>query len=174
MYLVYRAVRHGGEATIADGTLEASLAVSDLEEPLTALTQALLAILHGNNRATATWIVEPGTYRWEFQRVHDRLAIGVRYFNTPRDRPVEPDGSPVFVSECPLVDFVTQVIRALREVLDEHGLEGYRTLSPHGSGFPYAEYEELRQFRRVLRAANRGGRRPETSQTATEHQASAV
>ena len=64
-------------------------------------------------------------------------------------------GRPEFTAECRLVEFVGQVLSELRRILDEHGLEGYHALSPHGRGFPLVDYEALQDVRRSRKATGR-------------------
>jgi hypothetical protein len=147
----YEAVSHGGVATVADGEREARLVLSDLEDPLAALAEATVGIARGAARATVDWTAEPRMYRWVLQRVDDGLSIEVLAMPRMDHLQTDDKGRPVFTATCRLVDFTGQVLGALRLILEEHGLEGYRTLSPHGNGFPVADYEALATLQRARR-----------------------
>lgn len=129
--------------------------VTDLGDPLKSLAIATVALARGADHSTAEWQEEPGSLRWLLRRNGDRLLIRILYFpemftNDPDDK-----GEVVFINECRLVEFVGQVLSELRRILEEHGLEGYQMLSPHGRGFPVAEYEALQQLSRSRKRAAR-------------------
>ncbi|MCU0650588.1 MAG: hypothetical protein MUF00_21555 [Gemmatimonadaceae bacterium] len=103
------------------------LSASYLSDALDDLTGAVIAVLRGEECASAVFSEEPGEYRWELWRVGvDRLRLRI-FWSLPRwgDGPHDP-AEPIFDATCRLRTFGGQLLSELQRLLREHGEDGYR------------------------------------------------
>jgi hypothetical protein len=145
------------EANISDGVTHAMLSASYLSDALGDLTRAVLSLLHGAEEDACSWLEEPGEYQWRFRRVGDELAIQILWFDDWYELVLDKTGRLHFTTRCSLFRFASQLEAALKQLLEEHGLEGYRQ-KWYEHEFPAAEHQKLTEW---LRRGNEADRRQE-------------
>jgi hypothetical protein len=141
------------EAGIFDGVNRAFLTASYLSDALTALVDAVNALLQGRAESRCAWQEEPGEYRWIFARRGDHLMIDIRWFGDTFSTESDERGQPVFSSDYSLVRFAIQLRDQLAKLMGEHGADGYQR--SWGAPFPWEAYRRLEEL-----IAERGGENP--------------
>jgi|SRR5438132_8456844 len=120
------------EAGWAECTLEideqrVTVSASYLSDALDNLCAAVVALLHGEPSATASFAEEPGEFRWQFD-LQDKDQLRVRvYWSEDRwnDRLHDPS-APIFDGLCRLRTFAGQVLAELQRLLRDVGETEYR------------------------------------------------
>lgn len=103
------------------------LTASYLSNALADLLRATADLLKGNNETTASFIEEPGEYRWRFTRVsEDRLSVCILWFDEFYQNRPNLEGKVILKTECRLRTFAGSVLSASQRVLKTHGLDGYK------------------------------------------------
>lgn len=143
----YHLVAHGWSRTrVSDGEQCASLTASYISDALGDFTSAVIALLRGNERATCTWLEEPGEYHWYFYRCSEDVQIVIVWFDdwsTYRDP--HDHGRVVFLTRCSLQHLARQVLGQLQRIVREVGIERYRERwGTHD--FPLCGYRVLKEF----------------------------
>src|SRR6185437_14618089 len=109
------------DCTIEIGEATATATASYLSDALDELAGAVVALLRGNEQSTATFVDEPGEYRWEFARERsDGVRIRIRFLGA---------GSvnyPIFEAETLLGTFAGALLSELERLLREYGTAGYK------------------------------------------------
>lgn len=138
----YRLVGRGwSEAILSDGVRHVTITASYLDDAITLLAEAVIALLQTANRASCNWADEPGEYRWLLDRRGDDLSITILWFDQTFSRKPDEAGRVVFSVEGTLRRFAVQLRNQLQELLERHGAEGYKQL--WGYDFPFSDYEKL-------------------------------
>ena len=124
------------------------LSASYLSHALDDLLRAATSLVRGVEETSATFVEEPGEFRWLFRRVGiDRLALRIVRFPTwPAQKP-DAAGDEVFDDECRLRGFAGAVLAAGQRLLQDQGVEGYRA-TWRNHDFPL---DRLRQLQATLR-----------------------
>lgn len=139
----YRLVGVGwGEATVSQGEREATIAVSYLSDALGDLTTAVVALLGGAEEQTVRWLAEPGEYRWHFAREGARVRVRLMWVPEHEVRRTAPREEEIFVASCALARLAAQVRGALRQLLAEHGTDGYLARW-RNHPFPMEDFQRL-------------------------------
>ncbi|MER8533110.1 hypothetical protein NKH61_02010 [Mesorhizobium sp. M1005] len=108
------------------GDLQATVAASYLGDALNELLGATLNALKGTRYSVARFCDEPGEYR--FVLVPEGAFVRVQILEFSEIWSDEPDdfGEVKLEATCGLREFAEAVLSAAREVLNTHGLEGYK------------------------------------------------
>lgn len=118
-------------ATLKARGVSVKLTASYLSDALGDLLAAVVRLMEGADQATCTWQEEPGEYVWEFHRYGGQLhlrVIGADFL--PGFGKADTDarnGVQVDVQEK-LRGVVTPIVQAAEDVLDRHGVKGYKKL----------------------------------------------
>ncbi len=122
----YRLTGHGwSEADVVIGHERAHLTASYISDALGNLVRAGLEIAAGRKAARVTWALEPGCYRWKFDRRGADLDVEIWSYAGDWGVDSETDGSLVMHSECPVMAMCRAISVAAHSVLDVHGVDGY-------------------------------------------------
>jgi hypothetical protein len=119
-----------GHIAIADASAEAE--ASYLSDALRNLIRAVRLLFDGATEARTSWHAEPGEYRWIFRRGGRTVRLLLLSFydwTTLEDFPDTPpdtEGTVLLDVECELSDLGRAVVAGAQQVLDEHGVKGYR------------------------------------------------
>ncbi|WP_310482194.1 hypothetical protein [Chamaesiphon sp. VAR_48_metabat_403] len=107
---------------------QARITASYLSDALADLLYAVECVVRGIEDTTASFIEEPGEYRWQFQRVlPDRLSVKIIEFSDAwQHRPPDEEGELILDVESRLRSFAGAVLSASQQVLATHGCDGYR------------------------------------------------
>ncbi len=133
-------------AILSDGEQNVSLVASYISDALGDLTRAVLALLHGAEGATFTWLSEPGVDEWRVARQGDDVDIVVTVFNDDR-RFKARRGEVVFSMRCPLTRLANEVLDELWRLLETVGMDGYKERW-QAHDFPLTDYKQLRELLR--------------------------
>jgi hypothetical protein len=115
------------ECTVrVDGTW-VTVTASYLSDALDNLASAIVAVLRGHPRATASFDEEPGEYRWIFEPLPEgQVRIRILEFEELwNDRPDE-QGKQIFAAECRLRTLAGAMVSALQNLEQKYGIPGYR------------------------------------------------
>ena len=142
----YRLTGSGwAEASVANGSVVATITASYLEDALGELLEAIGLLLEGANQARCSWEEEPGEYRWVFDRSGSEVRLRVIAFEDNYSREPDDSGTVVFETSAPLRVVASAIADGAQRVLDEYGEAEYlRRWVDHP--FP-VEYLELVQAR---------------------------
>src|SRR4051812_27348454 len=116
------------EAYITHGGETARVTASYLSDALGNLLSAVLDVLKGADSARCSWDEEPGEYRWIFVRRGEFVDLQVLKFGENRGirgERSDAEGVPVFQALAPADEVAAAFAVGAREVLNEHGEEGY-------------------------------------------------
>jgi hypothetical protein len=142
----YRLVGIGWSvAEISDGVNQASLTASYLSDALGDLVRVVLSLLHGAGEGVCSWLEEPGEYRWRFRRVGDELEIQIFWYEDWYELVPDKTGRLHFSTRRSLCQFASRLEAALKRLLEEYGLEGYRQKWVEHD-FPNRELSQLTEF----------------------------
>lgn len=113
------------DCDVTDGTQVVALSASYLSDALGALAQATTDIVKGEMSAIASFLEEPGEYRWVLTRNDDRVTVEIFEFAGFGD--VNPSGGKViFKSDITVEEFKKSVVDCLETVLNTYTLEEYK------------------------------------------------
>jgi len=145
--VAYRLFGSGwSECTIFIGDSHATVTASYLDDALGDFLRALSTILGGASESRASFVEEPGEYRWIFTRVApDQLRVQILWFDELWNDMPDDRGKPVFDATCRLRTFAGAVLAASQRVLEEFGIDGYRDKWIKHE-FPLAEQAELERL----------------------------
>lgn len=153
MEFTYRVTGTGwAEARVADPESWATVRASYLSDALGDLLEAVGVMLEGSREARCSWEMEPGEYRWIFDRSESTVRLRILHFS---DRyPEQPDaqGALCFDTSEPLAAIAAAIAAGAQAALDEYGEEGYRTRWV-GDPFPSAHLQLVQE--RLATAADR-------------------
>jgi hypothetical protein len=123
----YRLTGHGwSEADVVIGHQQAHLTASYIRDALGDLVRAGLEIAAERDAARVTWALEPGCYRWKFDRRGADLDVEIWSYEGDWPRAdSETDGSLVMHTECTVIAMCRAISVAAHSVLDVHGVAGY-------------------------------------------------
>jgi hypothetical protein len=131
------------ECDVTIGTQHASTSASYLRDALGELTGAIVELKNGAVESMAQFAEEPGEYRWRFYRNGDQLRVLILSFYDIEAGEPDEKGQVVLDAPCSFTAFTSALVAALKRILDEHGVEGYR--SEWGEDdFPMDSYNQLR------------------------------
>jgi hypothetical protein len=131
------------EARVSDGSFSATIPASYLEDALGVLLEAVGAVLKGAQEARCSWEVEPGEFRWIFERARSDARLRVLAFAEAYPREPDDEGVVVFESRQTLRDMAVAIADGAQAVLDEHGADDYaRRWVEHP--FPLGHLEMIR------------------------------
>lgn len=104
----------------------ASVEASYLGDALLELIEATRAIVDGANYSVAHFYDEPGECRFVLEPQGDTIRVRILEFGETWSE--EPDEAGIVRLEavCPLQEFAEAVLAAASQVLNTHGLEGYK------------------------------------------------
>jgi hypothetical protein len=136
-----------GTAKVMLGQGEKSITIfaSYLSNALGDLLDAINALLAGNPRAVCAMQDEPGEWRWVLERSSDQLRIQILRFDKNFSDKPDDAGTPLLDITCPLLQFVRRIKMTVDDLLEEHGVDGYRELWVNHD-FPTRDYERLAQW----------------------------
>ena len=134
------------QCTIRADDASATVTASDLSDALEDLASAVSAALRGHPRATASFIEDPGEYRWIFEPLPEgKVSVRILYFKEMwRTRPDE-EGEVIFHAQCRLRTLAGAVLSELQRLESTCGLAGYRDRWVK-YGFPLGRLAELREL----------------------------
>lgn len=134
-----------------DGNLT-GLTASYLEDALGNLAKATLRISQGENLAYAIFAEEPGEFRWKISNINGKeISVEILEFDEWKGlRQTDDKGKTILQFECELIIFVRRIINCLSEVLNEHGLDGYKKMWVNHE-FPLQTYNDLRSNLQLLK-----------------------
>jgi hypothetical protein len=122
----YRLTGHGwSEADVVIGHQRARLTASYICDALGDLVRAGLEIAAERDAARVTWALEPGCYRWKFDRRGADLDVEIWSYADDWPGDSETDGSLVMHAECTVLEMCRAIADAAHSVLDVHGVDGY-------------------------------------------------
>ena len=129
------------EATITNEDDKDNLLISYAGgDSLKEFLQALMTLLQEPEREIrCPWMYEPGYNSLILTQKTDALEIKVIVSNSPFRQSLE--GTLEFTTDCDVWDFIQQVLHGYRQMLETHGMEGYRQL--WHADFPSQEYMDL-------------------------------
>jgi hypothetical protein len=137
--------RGWARVTLADNDQTCTLFVSFLSDALGDLLSALNMLLEGRSNTTCAMQAEPGEYRWVMECSGDQLHLQVLRFDRNFSDRANEDGKLLFEAICPIHHFVRRIKMTLDNLLDTHGVSGYRAEWVNHD-FPMPEYERLVQW----------------------------
>jgi hypothetical protein len=117
-----------GVATVSDTNATVSMGTSFLSDVLGDLIQAVGTLLEGAPSARCSWELEPGEYRWIFNRLNGDVSVRILVFADAWSHSPDSEGRVVFETVGPTQDTARAIADGLSEVLEEHGEDGYRQL----------------------------------------------
>jgi hypothetical protein len=128
----YRLTGHGwAEADIQIAGESARLTASYIGDALGDLVRGTLALARGEANVDVSWALEPGEFRWLLARRDDTsldiqiLRLRLRPEEARHGRTLDPVHE-VLAATCDRHEFCEAIARGAQEVLEEHGLDGYR------------------------------------------------
>ena len=133
--------RHFVKVTLSDGESTIYLYPSFLIDPLALLIGAIISLLKGVEEMHFDWYDEPGTWRWKLRRTSEGLKINILRFDVSHAPPSDEKGELEFSGKFDLLRFAVLVRGALRQLLNEHSMKGYKELWSYD--FPMSEYRKL-------------------------------
>jgi hypothetical protein len=123
----YRLTGHGwSEADVVIGDHHVHLTASYICDALGDLVRAGLAIAAERHAARLTWALEPGCYRWKFDRRGADLDVEIWSYADDWCADSETDGSLLIHAECTVKAMCRAISVAAHSVLDMQGVDGYR------------------------------------------------
>ena len=124
------------------GDEQAHLTASYIGDALGDLVRAGLEIADGRKAARVTWALEPGCFRWRFDRRGADLDVEIWRYAEDWRADSEADGSLVLHAECTVLAMCRAISAAAHSVLDVHGVDGY--LAEWGpTAFPVNDLAQL-------------------------------
>jgi len=106
---------------------QARLTASYLADALDGLLDAVAVVTNAADESTASFVEEPGEYRWCFKRTsQERLSVRIVWFDKAWSNRSDEKGKVILEAECRLRTFAGAILSASQRVLATHGLEGYR------------------------------------------------
>jgi hypothetical protein len=134
------------ECTLIVDDAHVTVTASYLSDALRSLISAVCRVLEGTDGATAAFDEEPGEFRWRLFRIDDELVrvMILEFDDLWSDKP-DSDGKPIFDVRCRLQTFAGAVYDGCKQLLAEHGHEGYKE-QWHEHDFPDSEFEELKRL----------------------------
>jgi hypothetical protein len=145
------------------------LTASYIDDALGNLLRAVRLLVEGDAEARASWLEEPGEYRWVLRRHGDQVRVRILEFpgwSKPPDR----KGAVLLDVRCDLCRLVAAVAAGARRALEEHGEAGYRKLWVYGE-FPTEDLQALEaalgepgcvsELPRICRHGHRAVKHPE-------------
>lgn len=131
-------------ATLSNGRSELNVTISYLTDALGDLTATIVGLLENARYARFSWEDEPGEYRWIIKKGVDgkTLHLKILGFGDVYDYREDEKGQVLFETECQLLQFAVQVKTALKTILQEHGVKGYKDMWVLND-FPLSEYKKL-------------------------------
>lgn len=139
-------------ARIADRRASETLVASYLFDAVSALTDATLALLQLSTERRCSWVDEKGEYRWILRKLGADVEVTITWIDGAIAMKASSRGNLVFSGRGNLLAFAQDLREQLRQLLEEHGLEGYREKWMYD--FPLRNYEKLG---RLLAAQTRPG-----------------
>jgi hypothetical protein len=140
------AIRFGSATSLLTiDSASARLTATCLEDALGDLLAALGRLASGARSARLAWQEEPGEHRWLLERRNTQVSVVVRRFEDSYYPGPDDDGGIVLAAQCALRDLVAAVCGAARELLETHGMVGYRRLW-HNHDFPLTTLEALERW----------------------------
>jgi len=120
------------------GWADASLVIDDQSANLTSfsyLTDALgdflrsaLRLVQGSEQAEVWWEREPGGFAWKFTRDGVLVRVVITEYDTDTEEDPDEATRIVLSAACPLRDLAAAIAEGARNVLNEHGQEGYAAM----------------------------------------------
>jgi len=127
MTLSYILDEHGwASATIGHQDQRREMRVSYCSDALLRLIEAAISLKEGAESARFGFTDEPGEHEGVVTTISPH-HVRIRVFWYKQWTPPGPDtGDEVFSCDCAVLDFYNEVFRCCKQVLDEHGEEGYK------------------------------------------------
>lgn len=130
------------ECHVTIGTHHANLSASYLSDALGELAHSIVDLKNGAVESMTQFEEEPGEYRWLFYRNDDRLRVLILSFYDLWANEPDENGKVILDAQCSFTAFTSALVVALKRVLDEHGVEGYKAKWIEHE-FPMDSYNEL-------------------------------
>jgi hypothetical protein len=127
--LTYKLIGSGwADARVFADGCGVSMIISYLSDAPGDMMRAVIALFNqpDGGRVQFSWEDEPGEYRWIIDRIGDTVTLTIIKFDDCFSRQDDHKGELLIETECTLVRLATQVRGQLRQIYNEHGLEGYR------------------------------------------------
>lgn len=120
-----------------------SKSLTDLVRSIEVLLPECTAADEVQNIVRFDWNSEPAIDSWKIQRIsQEKIKIEIMCY---KDGIETAPGELVFREECKLIEFITEVVRALEALLEQHGIIGYRK-QWCAEEFPLSSYLQLKHF----------------------------
>jgi hypothetical protein len=132
------------KAHLANDEMETTIPASYLSDSLGDLLEAVGVLLEGAVEARCSWDVEPGEYRWLFDRSGPDVRVRVLAFPELWGKAPDDAGTLVFETREPLRALASAVLEGALAVLDQYGEEKYKARWVEHP-FPTAHLELIRQ-----------------------------
>jgi hypothetical protein len=125
----YRLTGFGwGLARVSGDSGQVALGSSYLSDVLGDLVEAIGVLLEGSSRTECSWSLEPGEYRWIFERPGSQVHLRILAFDDFWPPQPEENGTLVFETCCPLRQMASAVAKGLDDVLAKYGEDEYLRL----------------------------------------------
>jgi hypothetical protein len=144
MKLRYKLTGTGwSEASLEDKDHAVTLSASYLSDALGELARGALAVLRRSGEVRFSFDEEPGEYRWILKRMDtESYALSIIEFTELFGNKPDDTGEVVFSHVFSRIGFGKMVLKALEDVLHEHGEAGYKE-KWHMHDFPTSELSAL-------------------------------
>lgn len=106
----------------------AHVTASYLSDAFGDLLRAAVGLMNGSEEETASFAAEPGEYRWRLWRTDpDKVRICILGLDELWGNQPDDEGETLLEVECGLRVFAGAVLSASQRVLQEYGLQGYKS-----------------------------------------------
>lgn len=128
VYFDYRLTGTGwSEALLQVGASQTKLTASYLDDALGDLVRATLALTRGAYQVHVSWAEEPGEFRWVLTTRGRSVTVRVLWFDDLWGSAEDDRGRELLNETCDMAQFCVAIAKGAQAVLEEHGLDGYKT-----------------------------------------------
>jgi len=133
-------------AEISSDRYWARLSASYLSDAVANLLGAVVLLTTGRSTSRCSWFIEPGEYRWLFNRTEDGVRLLILGFRDGEQPEPDEAGTFVFETVVALPELARWVVRRA-ELAYRSGPETYRTYEEEwGHPFPHQHVEALNRY----------------------------
>ena len=134
------------ECELSDGSTSCTITASYSTDALRNMVLAATAIISYFSKVSFSFDEEPGEYRWVISSVElNKIELSILSFEELWGNQPDSDGELIFQTQCLPLTFAQAVLDSANEVLNAHGIEGYKEKwSEHE--FPFSQLQELKSL----------------------------